>query len=139
VPDRTILPLHEPQYPHRPIVDVRKAPPPPPVFEVTAPAGAPNVLIVLIDDMGFGQSSAFGGPVHMPTVERHLVTTILKSAPSAQGTALSELALADIPVDIGGTMTEPTVRPDLRGILKSQMNQKFKDTLQNQLQRLINR
>jgi len=26
------------------------------------------VLIVLIDDMGFGQSSAFGGPVHMPTV-----------------------------------------------------------------------
>ena len=31
---------------------------------------APNVLIVLIDDMGFGQSSAFGGPVHMPTVER---------------------------------------------------------------------
>ncbi|HKC54989.1 MAG TPA: arylsulfatase, partial [Vicinamibacterales bacterium] len=27
-------------------------------------------LIVLIDDMGFGQSSAFGGPIHMPTVER---------------------------------------------------------------------
>ena len=30
----------------------------------------PNVLIVLIDDMGFGQSSAFGGPIHMPTLER---------------------------------------------------------------------
>ena len=30
----------------------------------------PNVLIVLIDDMGFGMSSAFGGPIHMPTVER---------------------------------------------------------------------
>ena len=42
---------------------------PPPRFEVKAPAGAPNVLIVLIDDMGFGQSSAFGGPIHMPTVE----------------------------------------------------------------------
>ena len=38
--------------------------------QVKAPAGAPNVLIVLIDDMGFGQSSAFGGPIHMPTVER---------------------------------------------------------------------
>ena len=38
-------------------------------FEVKAPSGAPNVLIVLIDDMGFGQSSAFGGPIHMPTVE----------------------------------------------------------------------
>ena len=45
-------------------------PQPPPRFQVKAPAGAPNVLIVLIDDMGFGQSSAFGGPIHMPTVER---------------------------------------------------------------------
>ena len=43
---------------------------PPPRFEVKAPEGAPNVLIVLIDDMGFGMSSAFGGPIHMPTVER---------------------------------------------------------------------
>jgi arylsulfatase A-like enzyme len=41
-----------------------------PRFEVKAPMGAPNVLIVLIDDMGFGQSSAFGGPIHMPTVDR---------------------------------------------------------------------
>jgi arylsulfatase len=37
---------------------------------VKAPAKAPNVLIVLIDDMGFGQSSSFGGPIHMPTAER---------------------------------------------------------------------
>jgi len=28
------------------------------------------VLIVLIDDVGFGASSAFGGPVHMPNAER---------------------------------------------------------------------
>jgi arylsulfatase A-like enzyme len=34
------------------------------------PAGAPNVLIVLLDDVGFGASSAFGGPVNMPTAER---------------------------------------------------------------------
>ena len=34
------------------------------------PAGAPNVLVVLIDDVGFGASSAFGGPVNMPTAER---------------------------------------------------------------------
>jgi arylsulfatase len=34
------------------------------------PAGAPNVLIILIDDVGFGASSAFGGPVSMPTAER---------------------------------------------------------------------
>jgi arylsulfatase A-like enzyme len=68
--DRTMLPIHEPSYPHSTVVDVRNAPPPPPRFEVKAPAGAPNVLIVLIDDMGFGQSSAFGGPIHMPTVDR---------------------------------------------------------------------
>src|SRR5246127_1167794 len=34
------------------------------------PEGAPNVLIVLIDDVGFGASSAFGGPCHTPTAER---------------------------------------------------------------------
>ena len=69
-PDRTVLPIHEPGYPHSAILDVRNAPPPPPRFEVKAPAGAPNVLIVLIDDMGFGQSGAFGGPLHMPTLDR---------------------------------------------------------------------
>src|SRR2546422_10708627 len=67
--DRTVLPIPEPTYPHSTVFDVRNATPPP-RFEVKAPAKAPNVLIVLIDDMGFGQSSAFGGPVQMPTVER---------------------------------------------------------------------
>jgi arylsulfatase A-like enzyme len=67
--DRTVLPIPEPQYPHSTVFDARNASPPP-RFEVKAPVNAPNVLIVLIDDMGFGQSSAFGGPIHMPTVER---------------------------------------------------------------------
>jgi len=68
--DRTVLPIPEPKYPHSTVLDVRNAPLPPPRFEVKAPAGAPNVLIVLIDDFGFGQSSAFGGPVNMQTAER---------------------------------------------------------------------
>ena len=68
--DRTTLPIPEPQYPHITVLDVRNAPPPPPRFQAKAPDGAPNVLIVLIDDMGFGQSGAFGGPINMPTVER---------------------------------------------------------------------
>lgn len=67
--DRTVLPIPEPQYPHSTVFDVRNATPPE-RFEVKAQANAPNVLIVLIDDMGFGQSSAFGGPIHMPTVDR---------------------------------------------------------------------
>src|SRR6266436_2963211 len=67
--DRTVLPIPEPQYPHSTVFDVRNATPPP-RFEIKAPAKAPNVLIVLIDDMGFGQSSAFGGPIQMPTLDR---------------------------------------------------------------------
>ncbi len=42
----------------------------PPIEPLRPPKGAPNVLIVLIDDTGFGASSAFGGPVNMPTAER---------------------------------------------------------------------
>lgn len=36
----------------------------------TAPAGAPNVLLVLLDDVGFGQTSTFGRPVNTPTLQR---------------------------------------------------------------------
>jgi len=42
----------------------------PPIRRLLPPSGAPNVLIVLLDDVGFGASSAFGGPVNMPTAER---------------------------------------------------------------------
>jgi len=41
----------------------------PPIRDIRPPAGAPNVLIVLIDDAGFGSSSAFGGPCQTPTFE----------------------------------------------------------------------
>ena len=66
--DRTVLPIQIPKAPLYTELDARNAKPPP-RFQVQAPDDAPNVLLVLIDDMGFGQSSAFGGPVHMPTVE----------------------------------------------------------------------
>jgi arylsulfatase len=67
--DRTILPIPEPKVPDSTVFNASNATPPP-RFEVKAPAGAPNVLIVLIDDMGFGMSEAFGGPIHMPTATR---------------------------------------------------------------------
>ncbi|MCX7212877.1 MAG: arylsulfatase [Burkholderiales bacterium] len=66
--DRTVLPIHEPKVARSAIVDVRQATAPP-RFQVKAPDGAPNVLIVLVDDMGFGQSSAFGGPLNMRTLD----------------------------------------------------------------------
>ena len=67
--DRTVLPVPEPK--HKPIteLDARKAKAPP-RFEVKAPKGAPNVVIVLIDDMGFAHPSAFGGAIAMPTLDR---------------------------------------------------------------------
>jgi arylsulfatase A-like enzyme len=42
----------------------------PPIRQMRPPKGAPNVLIVLIDDAGFGSSSAFGGPCQTPNAER---------------------------------------------------------------------
>jgi arylsulfatase len=42
----------------------------PPIRDIRPPEGAPNILIFLLDDVGFGASSAFGGPVNTPTAER---------------------------------------------------------------------
>ncbi len=67
--DRTKLPIAEPDYPHSTVLDARDAKAPP-RFQIKAPPGAPNVLIVLVDDMGFGMPSAFGGPVRMPSADR---------------------------------------------------------------------
>src|SRR6476469_842406 len=41
----------------------------PPIAAKRPPKQAPNVLLILLDDVGFGASSAFGGPVRMPTAE----------------------------------------------------------------------
>jgi arylsulfatase A-like enzyme len=42
----------------------------PPIEPLRPPVGAPNVLIILLDDVGFGAASAFGGPCATPTAER---------------------------------------------------------------------
>ena len=42
----------------------------PPIQPLLPPEGAPNVLVILIDDVGFGASSAFGGPCATPNAER---------------------------------------------------------------------
>lgn len=67
--DRTILPLTPPAVEKYTELDARNTTPPEP-WSVEAPEGAPNVVIVLIDDMGFGHSSAFGGPIRMQTADR---------------------------------------------------------------------
>ncbi len=66
--DRTVLPIVSPKRAVYSELDVRNATAPD-RFVVKAPEGAPNVVIILIDDMGFGATSAFGGPIEMPTLQ----------------------------------------------------------------------
>ena len=67
--NRTVLPVLEPKRPLYTELDVRNAKAPP-RFEVRAPKDAPNVLLVLVDDLGFAGTSTFGGPVATPTFDR---------------------------------------------------------------------
>ena len=66
--DRTVLPVAEPARPAYKQLDARNVQPPP-RFEVKAPDGAPNVVIILIDDLGFGATSTFGGPIGTQTLD----------------------------------------------------------------------
>jgi arylsulfatase len=67
---RTVLPI--PDQPRTGLVTYDAKDPEtkyPKITPLLPPKGAPNVLVVLIDDAGFGSSSAFGGPCHTPTAE----------------------------------------------------------------------
>jgi arylsulfatase A-like enzyme len=68
---RTVLPI--PDRPHVGLTTFDAKDPDtkyPPIRDLRPPSGAPNVLIVLIDDVGFGASSAFGGPCRTPNFEK---------------------------------------------------------------------
>ena len=62
---REILPIPDIPQPY-PSALYGKDVQPTPTKPLRPPDGAPNVVIILIDDMGFGATSAFGGPIHMP-------------------------------------------------------------------------
>ncbi len=67
--DRSVLPIQPPKRPPITEMDARNATKPVP-FHVEAPEGAPNVVIVLIDDIGFGATAPFGGAIETPTFSR---------------------------------------------------------------------
>jgi len=68
---REHLPIPDPKYVGLTTYDAKDpATKYPPIKELRPPEGAPNVLVVLIDDVGFGASSAFGGPCNTPVAER---------------------------------------------------------------------
>lgn len=69
--ERSHLPFHRTRPAFEAALDVRDQVAPLPGRErLRAPEGAPNVLVVLLDDMGFGASSAFGGPCRTPVAEQ---------------------------------------------------------------------
>jgi arylsulfatase A-like enzyme len=68
---RSILPIDEPRYVGLTTYDAKDPDTKfPPIEPLRPPKGAPNVLIVLLDDVGFAASSAFGGVISTPTAER---------------------------------------------------------------------
>ena len=67
--DRTVLPVQAPERQTFSELDARNAKMPS-HFEVNAPEGAPNVVIILIDDLGFGATQTYGGPIPTPTLDR---------------------------------------------------------------------
>ena len=67
--NREILPIIPPEPATYSEMDINKTEPPAP-FNVTAPKDAPNVVIILIDDLGLGATSAFGGPIRTPTLDK---------------------------------------------------------------------
>ena len=68
--DRTQLPIPDKQYkyPGKVPLDARDAKFPP-IKILRPPEGAPNVVVILLDDIGFGAPSTFGGGINMPTLD----------------------------------------------------------------------
>src|SRR5216684_4594570 len=68
--DRTQLPIPDTQYkyPGKVPLDARDAKFPP-IKPLRPPEGAPNVVVILLDDIGFGAPSTFGGAIEMPTLD----------------------------------------------------------------------
>ena len=67
--DRTVLPVKAPWYPPITTLDARDAEAPP-VFKVDAPEAAPNVVVVLLDDLGFGGTGATGSILKTPHFDK---------------------------------------------------------------------
>jgi arylsulfatase A-like enzyme len=69
--NRLVLPIPDPEHEPSTVLDAKDPDAKfPPIEPLRPPAGAPNVLVILLDDVGFAASSAFGGPCATPTAER---------------------------------------------------------------------
>ena len=67
--DRLHLPIQPPQLAAVTEMDARKVPTPAP-FKVEPPEGAPNVVLIMLDDIGFGATEIYGGEIKTPTLSK---------------------------------------------------------------------
>lgn len=98
---------------------------PPTIPLVTAPEGAPNVVLVLLDDVGFGAASTFGGPVQTPALEdlakRGLRYNRFHTTAICSPTRASLLTGRDShAVNVGSVLNSSNAYPGYQGILKAE-------------------
>jgi hypothetical protein len=69
--DRTVLPVSRPAFAGKIGENYKDSTPDwSPVLPVQAPEGAPNVLIVVLDDVGYGHLGCYGGPIETPNLDK---------------------------------------------------------------------
>ncbi|WET02988.1 arylsulfatase [Flavobacterium sp. YJ01] len=68
-PDRTVLPIEPYQKTGKIAPTIKDSDPIEWPKEISAPDGAPNVLLIMIDDVGYGATSTFGGPIPTPVFD----------------------------------------------------------------------
>jgi arylsulfatase len=70
-PDRTILPLPIREFTGKVGENYRDSTPDwAPALPASAPSGAPNIVLIVLDDVGYGQPGAYGGPIETPNLDR---------------------------------------------------------------------
>ena len=88
-----------------------------PIEPVRPPTGAPNILLVLLDDVGFGASSAFGGPCRTPVFERLAAGGLRYTRFHTTGMCSpTRQAMLTGAMPLGGWARSPTWRRQLRAI-----------------------
>jgi arylsulfatase A-like enzyme len=70
-PDRSILPPPPPKFGGKIGKNYKDSVPDfKPALPVEAPNGAPNIIVIVLDDVGYGHLGAYGGPIETPNIDK---------------------------------------------------------------------
>ncbi len=86
-PNRTVLPPLAPEFKGKIGPNYKESTPDfSPALPVTAPEGAPNVLVIVLDDVGYGHLGCYGGPIATPNIDNQAEPLeCVKRNPDRQG------------------------------------------------------